>query len=96
VSKYQKGEVVYRAWIVEFEGAWRPLALLTSIAAVCPQRDGSFKYICHNYDATGSGLVRSSHNVEEGALYSDPLNAMVAGIEAAARQETKPSESVDA
>jgi hypothetical protein len=91
VSKFQKGEVVYRAWIVEFEGEWRPLAILSSIAAVCPQRGGSFKYHTHIYDVCGSGMVRSAHNVEEGALYSDALDAMVAAIEAAARENTKPT-----
>jgi hypothetical protein len=78
MSKFQKGDIVYRACLVPFEGGERAAVFLSKVAYVSPQRDGTFTYGIYSYDGVPRvrGAVWSLSGVLEGALFADPVEAM--------------------
>ncbi len=84
MSKFQKGDIVYRACLAEFDGKQHPIAILAKVAAVCPQRDGSATYILHNFDGMprSPGAVWSTTGAAEDTLHADPIEAMSKAVAA--------------
>jgi hypothetical protein len=84
MSKFHKGDIVYRACLAEFDGKRYPIAILAKVAVVCPQRDGSTTYILHNFDGMprSPGAVWSTTGAAEDTLHADPLEAMIKAVAA--------------
>jgi len=80
MSRFQKGDVVYRPWLAEWEGGLHPIALLGTVLAVCPQRDGTTEYHVRNFAGESRGGVWTTFNVPAADLYRDPLQAMTAAV----------------
>lgn len=76
MSKFQKGDTVYRACVAEFEGDEQPAVIPAKIGSVCPQRDGSTRYHIRCWRLNDPGAGAAGISVAESELHSCPLAAM--------------------
>ena len=80
--RFQKGQLVYRACLAEFEGGEHPIVILAKVSAVCPRRGEPTTYHLHNFDGLqrAKGQVWATYNAPEDSMFTDPLEAMNAAV----------------
>jgi hypothetical protein len=78
---FTKGQRVYRACVLEFEGALTPVVVPGIVATVNPQRDGTKSYHVRELDLLerGCNSATSFSRVEQ-ELFADAVEAMTAAV----------------
>lgn len=88
---FAKGDIVYRACILEFEGVTVPCAVPGKIATVNPGPGGVKSYHVRSPRVLSEhGSSETSFSVEPGALFADPIDAMETAIATADTENANP------
>lgn len=91
MAKFEKLQTVYQVILGEHDGERRPMVVPVVISAVCPQRDGSFRYHLRTWDGVVSVCSLGAFNVSEASLEADPMEAMRRAVAAIGSPQAAPS-----